>query len=438
MKHVNDQEYETFVKELECVPVPHDALAEARTASFLRRKKEKVQRKRVWKSLALVALFMLVFVASIRISPAFASTMAKIPGFAPLVDMITYDKGIEDILSNDYFEELGTTKTKNGLTFSLNGVIADETGIVLSYQLSAPYNIHELETEKVEILQNGKPVIGSMTYSWPPIPPTKTIESTIQLMSTNQAIDYSNPNFELQITFKDEHQTSFALPFSLEKTVVKSKEYKIKKEVEIEGQKIIIESLKISPLRSELQLAVSPANSMRILGFDTIEVFDERGEKWGSIKNGLSGTGTLLDGNVSYFIQSNYFREPKSLTIRLGKVQALPKGQDFIDVDLLANKVLYAPDFEGLAIQVENHDTIEVKVPTALENRMINYFFQAVDDNGEMYYSNGSSHRGPDDAQFIHATYTFDMLEAANPVRIYFNQYENYLQGEAEIEVPLQ
>ncbi|MFJ7953396.1 DUF4179 domain-containing protein [Lysinibacillus sp. NPDC096418] len=438
MKQINDQDYEVFVKELECVPVPHDALSEARTASFLRRKKERVRRKRALKSAALIAVLVLIFVVSIRVSPVFASTVAKIPGFAPIVDMITYDKGIEDILSNDYFEEMGITKTKNGLTFTLAGVIADETGMVLSYQLSAPYNIHELETKNVEILQNGKPVIESMTYGWASIPPTKTIESTIQLMSTNRVIDYSNPNFELQITFKDEHLTSFVFPFSIEKAVAKSKEYKINDVVEIDGQKIIIESLKISPLRTELQLTASSSNSMRILGFETIEVFDERGEEWGSIKNGFSGTGTLLEGKVSYFIQSNYFREPKSLTIRLGKVQALPKGQDYIDVDFLAKKVLYAPKFEGLAIRVGTYNTIEVKVPTALEDRMLNHFYQAVDANGEIYHPNESSFLSPDKARLVQSTYTFDMPGAVNPVRIYFHEYENYLQGEAEIKVPLQ
>lgn len=438
MKHVNDQDYELFVQELECVPVPHDALEDARTTSFLRKKKEKVRRLRAWKSVVFVALFIMFFVVSIRISPAFASAVAKIPGIGPLVDMITYDKGIGDILSNDYYEELGITETKNELRFSLVGVIADETGMVLSYQLSAPFNIHELQIKEVGVLQNGESLQAAFSYNWMHKEPSEMIESTIEIESSDRAIDYTNPNFELLITFKDEHQTSFAIPFSLEKPVAKSKAYKINKEVEIDGQKIIIDSLKISPLRSELQLAVSPTNSMRILDFETIEIFDERGEEWGSIKNGLSSAGTLLDGNVSYFIQSNYFREPKSLTIHLGKVQALPKGQDYIDVDFLAKKVLFAPNFEGLAIRVENYNTLEVKVPTTLEGYMLNYFYQAVDKNGEMYYSNGSSHRGPDEAKLTQSTYTFDMLGAVNPVRIYFHQYENYLQGEVEIKVPLQ
>lgn len=437
MTHLNEKEYEALIKEIENVPVPHDAIAEARTASFLRVKKEKVRRNRTWKSIALVAVLIVVFVVSIRVSPAFASTMAKIPGFAPLVDMITYNKGIEDILSNNYYEEQDIIVTKNGLMFSLASVIADESGMVLSYQLTAPYNIQDLKTKNVEILQNGEPLQVSIGYSWSAKDPTQTIESTIEIKSGDKAIDYTNPNFEMLITFDDEHQTSFAIPFLLEKPVAKSKTYKINKVVEIDGQQITVDSLKISPLRSELQLSVSPSNSMRILGFDTIQVLDEKGEEWGSIINGITGTGTLLDGKVSYYIQSNYFREPKNLTIRLGKVQALPKGQDYIDVDFLAKKVIYAPAFEGMAIQVKNYNTFEIKVPTTLDNRMLNYFFQAVDANGNTVYTNGSSHYGPTVAKLIEATYTFDMAEVVNPVRIYFSQYENYLQGEAEIEVPL-
>lgn len=35
--------------------------------------------------------------------------------------MITYDKGVADILDHHYYEELGQTQTKNDLSFTLQG-----------------------------------------------------------------------------------------------------------------------------------------------------------------------------------------------------------------------------------------------------------------------------------------------------------------------------
>ena len=70
--------------------------------------------------------------------------------------MITYDKGVADIIDYDYYEEIGTTQTKNGLTFTLQGVIADESGMILPYTLSAPFNLQKLDTKKIELRRNGE------------------------------------------------------------------------------------------------------------------------------------------------------------------------------------------------------------------------------------------------------------------------------------------
>ncbi|MEG0258920.1 MAG: DUF4179 domain-containing protein [Lysinibacillus sp.] len=431
MKDFDEQNYDAIVEELEKVPVPQDKLAEARTVSFIRGQREKVRRKRAWQGVAMAAVFVLLFVTSIRISPAFAREVAKIPGFAPLVEMIAYDKGMKDILVNDYYEELDITKTKNGLTYSLIGVIADESGMVLSTQLLAPFDIHQLHVKNVEIVHNGKPLKASMTYGWADQQePTNTIDSKIEIIS-KESIDYTNSTFELKISLTDEWQTTFSIPFSINRELAKSEEYTLDEVVEIDGQLINVKSLKVSPLRTELRLSVDPTNTMRILGFETIQLIDEKGEVWGAIEDGVIGTGSLLNGEVSYFIQSNYFRQPKSLTIRLGKVQALPIGQDYIEVDFLTKKVLYAPPFDGLDIRVLDFNTIEVK------STMISDFSDAVDMNGENVYIIGGTHMAISEGRTNESTYSFNLRGATNPIRIYFNQYENYLQGSAEIKVPL-
>lgn len=116
MKQVEKHDYDIFIKELAKIDIPHEQLEESRRKNIVRFQKEKRNRQRTWKSIAVTCALLFLFVTSIRVSPAFASTIAKIPGFAPLVEMITYDKGVKDILHNNYYEELGLSQTKNGLS----------------------------------------------------------------------------------------------------------------------------------------------------------------------------------------------------------------------------------------------------------------------------------------------------------------------------------
>lgn len=431
---MNEKEYASLKDELNSIPVPKEALSYARATGLKRVQCERRSRKRWTGMFAVTAALILIFITTIRVSPAFAQAVAKIPGFAPLVEMIAYDKGIEDIIKNDYYEELYITETKNNLTLTLLGIIADESGMIINYELDAPYQIHDLETKGVTIKQNDSELQGGITYSWYGKEPTTHIEETIEITS-NKKIDYTNPDFELSITFKDEHKTTFNIPFTLQKDIAKSKYYRLNQEVEIDGQKLIVKSLRISPLRAKLDIALDPANSMQILQIKSMRLLDEKGEEWGTITNGLSAFGVIRDGEASLFFQSNYFREPKSLTLQINDVQALPKGKDYIEVDFLKKKVLYIPNSVDVDIEVSSYGTITAKYKTKEEGHFYQMFFQAVDANGEAVETNGSSHTNRDGLE--ESTYTFITSGKTNPIRIYFNSFENYLKGSATVNIPL-
>ena len=44
------------------------------------------------------------------------------------------------------------SQMKDDLTLTINGVILDESGIVISYTLEAPYSIEELDYKKIRTL----------------------------------------------------------------------------------------------------------------------------------------------------------------------------------------------------------------------------------------------------------------------------------------------
>lgn len=436
MKPLEDQDYEVLVRELASIDVPQERLAAARTETLRRHQQDKRIRMRAYKSLAVVALLVLVFVTSIRVSPVFASTVAKIPGFAPLVHMITYDKGIADIIDHDYYEEIGTTQSKNGLTFTLQGVIADESGMILPYTLSAPFTIQKLDTKNVELRRNGEALAVGISFSWHREKETKIIEENIEITAGTESINYQDAQFEFYIQLADVHNTEFTIPFELKKPIAKTKVYEMNEVLSFEGQNITVKSISISPLRTGITIAVDPHNELRILGFDDLRFFDENGEEWSTIMNGLTAKGNELDGETTYFMQSNYFREPKKLTLQVGEVKALPKGEDYIEVDFAKNKVLYQPSLPGLKVYVRN-GFFTVIAPTAYENKIIGLLGTAIDANGQTVNSiSSSSSQGPTEWE-VEETTSYKLDDVVNPVRIYFSHYEHFLDGIQTIAIPL-
>ena len=436
MKPLEDKDYEDLVRELASIHVPEDRLACARTESVRRHQREKRLRKRAWQSVALVAVLVLVFVTSIRVSPAFASAISKIPGFAPLVQMITYDKGVADIIDHEYYEEIGTTQTKNGLTFTLQGVIADESGMILPYTLMAPFNLQKLDTRKVEVRRNGEALaVGGIGFGWYRSEETKIIEEKFEITAGDNPIDYQVAQFELYIQLADENNTEFTIPFELERPIAKAKNYAINEVMSFEGQNIMIKSISISPLRTGITIAVDPNNDMRILGFDALRLLDENGEEWSTIKNGLTARGNFIDGEATYYMQSNYFRKPKKLALQVGEVKALRKGEDYIEVDFAQGKILDKPSLPGLEVQV-SVETVTLIAPTAYKNNMIHMLGTAVDATGERVFDTSSSSSQRTEGH-VDQTKSLDLKNAVNPVRIYFSHYENFLDGTHTVDIPL-
>lgn len=431
---MNAKEFDKLKEELTNIAVPTEKLPSMRHNGYAKYKKRQKRNRLFFKQVALVAVLVIVFVSSIRVSPAFANAVAKIPGFAPLVEMITKDKGLKDIVDNEYFEELNIVQTENNITLTILGTIADETGIVIFYELDAPFNISNLETKEFQLSQNGEVINGSSTSGWPFTEATKTIQGKLEVIATSK-IDYSQPNFELYLKFGDTKETSFTIPFTLTKPIQPSKVYAVNKPLKIDGQTIYVQSLTISPLRAELKLKADRQNTMQILQIDHLKVLDEKGEEWGKVHDGLVGLGGFREETNSIFIQSNYFRKPKKLTLILDHIEALPKGEDYVEIDFLRQKILKVPPIDNFDLKILDSNSIAVTYKPKVAHH-VQLFSDVIDSEGNKFYHNSFSvyenHNG-----FTESSYQFDLKGAVNPVQIYFFSFPHYLEGSTQVEIPL-
>src|SRR5690606_22018077 len=107
------------------------------------------------------------------------------------------------------------------------------------------------------------------------------------------------------------------IPFELTKPIAETKHYDLQQEIVVSGQHLWLKELSVTPLRAQLTIQADEQNSMQLLDVGIVELIDEHGESWGKGKNGVIGWGSLRDGDYKLNIQSNYFRSPEQLTLRL-------------------------------------------------------------------------------------------------------------------------
>lgn len=290
------------------IDVPKEKLQQVRMDMFRKVQREKRTKKRIF-SVAIVFLLCLSFLFSIRVSPTIASQVAKIPGFEALVSAVAGDKGIQDIVDNEYYEEINVTKSKNGLSLTLQGVIADHTGLVLFYEADASSDFSKLNLEEVQLFQGDEKIEGGGSFDG--ITKNKTHISSSVEYDFLEPFDYTSKDFKavFHFTDKDKGNIEIAVPFTLQNEIAKEKIFTANQTVNVGGQKFTITQIRRSPLEMALDIEVDESNTMEILSFDDIEVVMQDGEQRKSKRHPISKN--KREGKFTLYLESNYFHDPE-------------------------------------------------------------------------------------------------------------------------------
>ncbi|QQP13901.1 DUF4179 domain-containing protein [Lysinibacillus agricola] len=414
------------------IDVPKEKLQQVRMDMFRKVQREKRIKKRIF-SVAIVSLFCLSFLFSIRVSPTIASQVAKIPGFKEIVLAVVRDKGIKDIVDNGYYEEINTTQSKNGLSLTLQGVIADNSGLVLYYDADATFDMSELYLEEVKLFQGDKEIEGGASFTNHQSNQTR-FSSSVDY-SYSEPFAYTSKDFKVVFFFyeKDKGNIEITIPFSLQNEIAKEKIITANRIVDVGGQKFTITQIRRSPLRTSIDIELDEANTMQILALDDIAVETENGERREGIKYGLSLGGDNRDGKFTFNLQSNYFHDSDSLKILIGAVHAVPKGEDYIEVDFGTKEVLMKPDYLDWDISVTQQG-VSVAAKKWDDRMRHSFLNSAVKADGTTLEYTGSSFS--DDEQYLYATEDFENYDGK--AKIYINYFFNPIGKNIELNIPLQ
>ncbi len=416
---------------LERIPVPDELVTVAIQEGYLKARHKKRKRQRISWAVSIAAVLMLTFVTSIRVSPTFASAVANIPWLEPFVEMIQLDKGLEEAIENEYYESIGISQSKDGYTFTLDGVIVDETGAEIFYSLKEPEGEGSSNLEKIMFKNGSEDLLKTSSYGYD----HRTEENSSNKISVNfkEEKKLASKEFTLDITLDNTKKTGFTIPFTLKNDIKEGKVYAINEEVEIDGQKIKIKEVTVNPLRVGITIQINPQNEMEIMTIENMRLEDENGETWGSVKNGVTAFGGSQDKERTFFLQSNYFREPKELYLKIDKVQALPKEESYLLVDLEKQEVLNKMVNDKVEILKVTSNELEYQIDST-EDFNYTLFSSGIDAQGNTVDIPSSSTVYKDDYVTVGTVY-FETKNIVNPIKLPFSYYPNYLEESASVRI---
>lgn len=426
-----EEQLNDFKKEYDNIPLSLDKLDQAIMKGFNKAKLEERKTKRkknsIYSFIAAALLFIGLF-SSIRISPVFASYISEIPGMEKIVELIRDDKGRLAAVENKYYQELGvTSEVKEGLKVTLDGTIADEMGIVLYYTLHSEQKQKEFMIDKVNIKAKDGTVLDEATISFGS-PHAQEGDQT----SYSGEIEYF---FEEPLTAKEyivDIEVSgekYSLPFTL-KDFKKKKEYSINQTMELEGQKINVEKVIVYPLRIAVYLETDPKNKKQILNFDDLRIVDEKGEVWGKILNGVTGTG-INGAKQEIYLQSNYFHEPKELYLVLNKAQAVNKDELYVVVDPQKQKILKQPE----ANMIRDVKVVGNDLAFTMKEFPYGMFSEAFEMSGEKIELNSNYMTTSSEGTQVSGVYITGLSTRKEPIKLKLSYYPSWIKGNEKIRI---
>jgi len=400
---------------------------------------------------AAASILLLAGGLSIRFSPTVAAYVGQLPLLKPFIELLQNDKGLKLAVENDYFQPLELRETYAGTTVSIDGLIADESRILLYVSVqNAPDDYNQLVGMAFkDRFGNGLQDLAvlSSNFNWKE---DTVLRGTVDLSFTDGAEvpDGFQAAFKLNKAEGEdkgelsEHVWTFSVPIDTSKALA-SQTDELQKTITIGGQQITVQKLTLYPTRISVDIAFDPANSKHIFGFERLRIIDENGEELANGTNGLNAS-RPDDDHITLYFESNYLASPRRLTLKADGIRALDKDKLNVQVDLEQKRILQAPDstltVSDIAETPENQLLIlKMQPPTDHESNLASILdWSFKDSSGKEYSLNkmGASNREEQGKKFRELMYYLPKENYHNPLTFRIIDYPSLVAG-GEIDIQL-
>ncbi|MFC3797745.1 DUF4179 domain-containing protein [Cohnella sp. GCM10012308] len=294
---------------------------------------------------AAACLALIVCFASIRVSPAFASAIRQIPGMEALVEAIRHDypndDTLQDAIDNGYLQKVGVSDEHDGLKLTVEGIVADESRMVLVYTLDGLAPGEQLSMQDIDWTDGTGRKLG-LGYGT-----AGNVQGAEEARSQTDSIEILFPEREplpdvLGLSVKLRNAT-YAVSFPVNKKLFagNGRTIPLNETIEVDGQTIVIEQARISPLQIAIDGYYAESNTKAIFGGGDMRIVDDAGKEW-NLPNFSLGAAEKNEAHFEF--KSSYFRKPKKLYLTGSWFRAVDKGKLRLVVDTDHKSIVQAPD----------------------------------------------------------------------------------------------
>src|SRR5690625_4846366 len=440
----------TFKEKYRDIPVPahidHYIKAGIDQAS-----KKKKRNFRVVLSTITISAVLFLFIFSVRVSPAFASYASQIPSLERLVELIRGDKGLESAVKNDFVQVIGKSATHEGITFTVDEIIADEAKMIIFYTLEVDKDYNYIMLSDPEFTNEAGEDI-SIAYGYGShsegIEKGKAVNGKIDIefghladlpeqINISTSIDVGNSTFLADNTTWDISFTIDHEKFANQKEVLP-----INETVIVEEQKITFKEIIVYPTRIAVHVKYDEENSKELFSFDDLAIVNENGEEWASINNSFTAQEHIENEEI-LFLQSNFFEQPEELFLQFSSIRALDKDQLDVIVDVEQERLLKSPDDQIELLEVSKRGSrADLKfIIKRAEKYQDDVFYQTFahqyyDEDGNEYETldGFGFYHNDNDSEYI-SYLTVRKPEVSDNVILKISDYQTRIEKDVKIKV---
>ncbi|MFC4808779.1 DUF4179 domain-containing protein [Paenibacillus sp. GCM10023250] len=327
------------------------------------------RRARRTRAAASVALLLVLLLGLLRVSPAFAAAVAELPGLSGLVALVAGDKGLEGAVRNDFVQPVNAGDSHDGVTFTVTGIIADDTRLNVFYTVKLPEKMElPYDMPRVYDADTGKPLEASYSSGGSGAdgePRTEFQQRTdISLAAGTELPDRIKLSIGLAGYPEDK---TWSAVFPIDKTRFEdlAETIPLDRTVTVQGQRIRFVRAVVHPTSIEVDAEFDEANAMEIFWLGDLRIVTDAGEEL----RGYLSTSTA-PGKKTLRFESAFFSKPKHLTLEGSRIMALDKSKLELKLDLANKSIVQAPDDRVRFVSAEKTGPGKVSVSLGVKTNM--------------------------------------------------------------------
>lgn len=421
---------------------------------------QKRKKKLKVRFMANVAVLMViaVFLTSIRVSPVFADYAAKVPGLEYIVNLINYDKGIKEAVDNNFVQRVNASQEQQGLVVTIKDMIIDSSKAVIFYSIENKTNHRFVNLDKMSLKdENGNSLKAGVYWNQfinKDMSKEKKLEEKVELDFTDETVLPDKLYIEVKLKESDSAGSSmdkwtkltplwkFEIPIDKKRLESMKKVYTLNQNAEVEGQKILFKTITITPIRISVDVEYNNDNTKKILHLDDLAIYNEKGEKWASITNGISGS-RIDDNHETLYFQSNYFKDSSKLYLKGNSIRAVDKDKLTVLVDVENKKLLRTPDDRLTLEAVSNQENGTVLVFNLMKDKLLDekysyfVFSQSIMDSAGKVLESTESYSRSDFTENKQQEIIIipNNVNFKSPIKLTIQDYPSRIKGDFSIRI---